>query len=751
MYLSAIRSRVAAHTHTIGGRTVVSQGKLKKAVWFVFVSLLAFSLNAAESRAAEEVRAREVKVTATRTEKDLAEIPMSVGVVTSEDQKRDPQTTIADMLSRIPGLTVMDGGMPGGKRIKIRGESPMRSLILIDGVKSSEQKSMSGSAILIDTSQIERIEVIKGPASVLYGSEAIGGVINIITKKGGDKPIGFSQNFIYDTSDNGLEIQSALYGSYKGFNYRFSASGVNADDRWAGDGRISDSDYKNRNYTGQLGYSWDKGDIFLKAEKYESEISIPTNSVTGNIKHGSYAGMYNKTDVSLDLPRWNRESVSGGFELRQLTDFLAKVKVNGYAQNMEKKFNNNIHVYNSATTPMGAMQIIVDQNIRTINEQDSYGGSAQTEWAIGDSHYVIAGVDYNLDKLDAKDFRLGGYTSIKPPTSPSPIIRPSATAKYRYKVEQDALGAFIQDEWTFLRDWTATLGLRQTWVRSELKKNNNPDLENNGDQSDSKLVGNVGLVYSGIKDVALRAQWSQGYRFPSLNQLYLGTVHGQEGNTLPNPDLSPETSNSYEIGARITKGNVTADIAGFYTYSKNYITTRDLGNETGDSMFANMDKAHTWGAELYLDYTFPGIRLTPYTSATYLYRKYENTIDLIEDQGRETYKTSKTGTPPVQGLVGVKWEKEMFQSATLFTDLYMHWAAKAKTYEYDSTYEGDFVIRKDKAWQTFNFTVGMQGGEEHKWNVALSLRNLLDKNYRQADNTVDDPGFHAVLSAGIEF
>ena len=62
-------------------------------------------------------------------------------------------------------------------------------LILIDGQKLVENKSMDGTPLLIDPSNVERVEVIKGPASVLYGSEAIGGVVNIITKKGGDKPI----------------------------------------------------------------------------------------------------------------------------------------------------------------------------------------------------------------------------------------------------------------------------------------------------------------------------------------------------------------------------------------------------------------------------------------------------------------------------------------------------------------------------------------------------------------------------------
>ena len=69
--------------------------------------------------------------------------------------------------------------------LSIRGEDAFRTLVMIDGQKISEHKSMSGAPILIDPTEIERIEVIKGPASVLYGSDAIGGAVNIITKERG--------------------------------------------------------------------------------------------------------------------------------------------------------------------------------------------------------------------------------------------------------------------------------------------------------------------------------------------------------------------------------------------------------------------------------------------------------------------------------------------------------------------------------------------------------------------------------------
>jgi len=143
----------------------------------------------AASEPVKQLTSSSVQVTASRVERELLEVPMSVSVITSEDIRKSPASTVGGLLQDVPGVEVVNSGAQGLKRISIRGESPHRTLVLIDGQKIAENKSMDGTPIMIDPSIIERIEVIRGPASVLYGSEAMGGVVNIITKKGGTKPI----------------------------------------------------------------------------------------------------------------------------------------------------------------------------------------------------------------------------------------------------------------------------------------------------------------------------------------------------------------------------------------------------------------------------------------------------------------------------------------------------------------------------------------------------------------------------------
>ncbi len=134
--------------------------------------------------------------------------------------------SIADDLQDIPGVEVTDNSLAGRKQIRIRGEASSRVLILIHGQVVSYQRAGQnyGAGLLIDESSLERIEIVKGPYSVLYGSQAIGGVVNFITKKGGDKPLGGSVKAVYNSATAGWEESAAAWVSIGNFDYRINGS-----------------------------------------------------------------------------------------------------------------------------------------------------------------------------------------------------------------------------------------------------------------------------------------------------------------------------------------------------------------------------------------------------------------------------------------------------------------------------------------------------------------------------------------------
>ncbi len=674
------------------------------------------------------VRSPEVVITATRTERELFDVPSSAAVVTQERMQRLPKRTIAEQLQDIPGVQVTDGGMGGGaKRVTIRGEAAARVLVLIDGMKLSEQKSMDGSMVLIGSENIERIEVIKGPASVLYGSEAIGGVVNIITKKGGKKPLQGTLTTTYDGAYDSLTPYASIYGSYEGFSYRLSGDYTNANDKRGASGTIDNTDYKQRNYSGYLDYAWNTSRVGFGYDHYGSNISIPSSK--GDEDNS-------QVSIAMDLPKWRRDRLYGFYERDKIGTYLQKIKLTAFAQDTRKDFENNINVL--ATMPRG-MTMAVASDIFTINRQRSYGSTLQTDWTFGDSHYVVAGIDFIRDTLKADETRRTFTTMRRNDRILPGFPRPAAgNGAYRYEAYQETLALFAQDEWNFHPDWTATLGTRATWVWSELEKSTSSALST-GKDSDSHLVGSAGIVYAGFEDWRLRANYSQGYRYPILQQLYIGTVHGSSNTTYPNPSLKPETSQNFELGARYDAGNFRSDFAVYYTTANDYIyRASTIRNGAKTYQFDNSNSADTYGAELELAYTYPAWNVTPYLSGAYMHRTF--------DRGSEGGgSTSNTGDPRWTGKIGLRHEYDFSSRLSLHTDAFLRMASSAREEDTFGT------ITRKGGWTTANLAVGARLGEEKKLSVDLNLNNIMDKRYVPAASSLEDPGFHAVLRVSVEF
>lgn len=653
-------------------------------------------------------RTRDVVVTATRTEHDLKDVPSSAAVVDQEDLKRSPAINVADALRDVPGVEVFDLSVPGAKRVQIRGESGQRVLVLIDGQKVSEQKSMDGAALLIDPNRIERIEVIKGPASVLYGSEAIGGVINIITKKGGEKPISVETSVTFDSSTDGFTEYLSAFGGMNGFKYRVSGSYNDQGNRRSADGEMDDTSYMSRDNSVFLGYDADKASFGVTYDEYWSNL----NSMT---PEGTTGGtLYN---FDLDIPLWERRKTGAYAEFRDVSDLVSRVRVDGFYQEVTKEMINIIGVKPTSF-------LTVDQDQWTRNEQASWGGTMQVDLLPHENHHVIMGYDMNLDDLDATTEITKTTTMFGTSTS--------TFTKYDYDATMDTHALYLQDEWTLPADFALTLGVRQTWVRSELEETNNPSLDTDT-RSASHPVFSAGLTWAGIQDTTLRALFSQGYRFPNLQQLYIGTVHGSSDPTYPNPDLDPETSNNYEVGARYDNGALNLDVAFFVSNAKDYITTTAV---TGGSQFTNVDEADTYGVEASTGYTFHSLFLTPYASGTWLKRHY--------DSG--TLSTWDTGHPEYMGRLGVRFDRYLPErNLNLFADLYMRAAVDAREEYSDGTHDNY------EAWETLNLSLGTKFGEERQHFVSLELLNILNRDYQTAASSIDEPGMHAVVKVGTTF
>ncbi len=156
-------------------------------------------------------------VTTNRSASNLWESPATIQVIDQQTLQNSTNASIADNLQDIPGVEITDNSLAGRKQIRIRGEASSRVLILIDGQEVTYQRAGDnyGVGLLIDESALERVEVVKGPYSVLYGSQAIGGIVNFITKKGGDKLASGVVKAVYNSATAGWEESIAVQGEHR--------------------------------------------------------------------------------------------------------------------------------------------------------------------------------------------------------------------------------------------------------------------------------------------------------------------------------------------------------------------------------------------------------------------------------------------------------------------------------------------------------------------------------------------------------
>lgn len=154
-------------------------------------------------------------VTTNRSASNLWESPATIQVIDQQTLQNSTNASIADNLQDIPGVEITDNSLAGRKQIRIRGEASSRVLILIDGQEVTYQRAGDnyGVGLLIDESALERVEIVKGPYSVLYGSQAIGGIVNFITKKGGNKLASGVVKAVYNSATAGWEESIAVQGA----------------------------------------------------------------------------------------------------------------------------------------------------------------------------------------------------------------------------------------------------------------------------------------------------------------------------------------------------------------------------------------------------------------------------------------------------------------------------------------------------------------------------------------------------------
>lgn len=280
---------------------------MKRAILSLFLLTASCILTFSEEKSNEKEVWREshsIVVTATRSEKEVKDLSLSVSVLTREEIELAIANSSTEILSLLPGILVQKTGQFGRSDLIIRGlgDNGRRILILIDG--RSEKMGLYGCTIThsLPLDNVERIEVIRGSLPIPYGTDAMGGVVNIITRK---IEKGFETDFLSSYGSFDTKILRARHGgNIKSFNYYFTFDSRNSD------GHISHSSYKGKDFTARLGYKIGKNFEFALSGKYfDGYKEEPLRATDPSYLVSNLWNDYERGSIDLNIEgKWDRTS-----------------------------------------------------------------------------------------------------------------------------------------------------------------------------------------------------------------------------------------------------------------------------------------------------------------------------------------------------------------------------------------------------------------------------------------------------------
>lgn len=488
----------------------------------------------------------EMVVTATKYETSIKDVPSSMTVITGEELAAQnlPNGDIADALRSISGITLRRAYAPFPGYINIRGATSDGTVVLINGVPTNWEITQA-----IPPENVERVEIMRGPASALYGANATGGVVNIITKEGGE---GIESNVGggYGTF-NTWRINGASDGTIDKFHYSLAAykeasDGANIVKNNVSPGIHMIEDCSYAKWAASLTASYDlpeKGKLSFLYNFFHDDYTRGRPNVGGDWDR-------NFTTLMLDQPFGDMFFFKGyvGFRYDDLLHLYDKGGTNYQLNQKRDMIYSEVPVELELTTRLG------------------YGNS------------LTAGFFANHQDTDQQYKKPSGLS----------------IGDNKYKVR--TLAGYLQDVWKPIDPLAVTLGLRFDHWENYDNQFYNFKTPNPADRTESSWSPKLGARYNFPDTTAIWANYATGYLPPTPEQLYDDRTSG--GNPRqPNPDLEPETTRSWELGMeRWFAKQFQAKVAGFYSYTDDKIIS--WFNASNIWINENIGRSKSYGVEV---------------------------------------------------------------------------------------------------------------------------------------------------------
>lgn len=661
-----------------------------------------------------------VVVTATRTENDVKNVPASTQIITSSDIKKSGATNLRDAITDFANITMTKKVRGGGHEIIVRGMSTDKSLIMVNGHRVANEADGSGlgnanALDRINVDNIEKIEIVKGPSSALYGSEAMGGVINIITK--GSKEAEVRTGLVNSSEDftNWWHFDSGEIGKFSAtLDMRFNKIRRDGDDT----DFLSDSFGTAQTYNFNANYHFND----------HNYLNFYVDHYTQNLKRDLYT--HKRDNIKVDFPeamgsRLGQTSMTGEGSMEDaLANYHYKQQTYGLSWNGKTARNDwQIQTYLSkfdwesdirysgmqfkghvpAGLPINPMTermwnsifkgfMVGDsgeyKNDVNVNSNKIFVIEGRNSTKINDNHRITYGAEYIKNTVKGTNFGDNNQFGV---THIGSVSKNGVTKEISEK-EIDTYAAYLQDEINYGK-WFIVPAIRYDHH------------ENFGSHTSPKL----GLTYKANDTFRVKANYGKGFKAPTIQNLYckLVTHMGQAGiiTVNPNANLRPETSNSWDVGVEKEWGKISTSLVYFDTKLENMITTEKIIDKTYRCV--NVGNVRVKGIEHTLGY-----ELNP----MWKFKVNSTWLDAVnKDKNQPLPQRSR-----LSQIYSLSFDdgKDIGWSAVLWDEL---------NYKYVTpvTVNGNTVAGPKKTYNLLNFTLTRKINKDTK--IYGSVQNIFDK------------------------
>lgn len=707
----------------------------------------------------KEIRLNEVIISATKWEENIDEIPNRIEKISSKAIAfANPQTS-ADLLKNTSGVYIQKSQMGGGSPM-IRGFAANSILLMFDGIKMNNSIYRSGNLqniITVDPFLLEDSEVIFGPGSIVYGSDAMGGVIDFHSKRinlNADRSFNVSGQAIarYTSANNektghfDFTLTKAKWGLFTSFSYTdfgdqiMGNIGPSEYERSFYVEQVDDTDRmilnKNPNKQVSSGYSQSN---FMQKLRYQANENLSME----------YLFYYTK---SSDIPRYDR--------LIQMSD--ANLKYAEWYYGPQNWMVNSLKIHSEKATKLWdayklqftAQQYEESRHNRRFNNDNLksrienlniFSINADFNKKLSPDFFYFFGFEASNDNLKSTAYSKDITSGLQNPLS---TRYPDGDNSYQ------TLAAYSAFRYKLNRKIDISGGFRYTYVKlysSFEDKSFFPfDYETIDLQNDA-FTGSLGMVYRSDKNTRINFNLSTGFRAPNIDDI--AKVFDSEPGTVvvPNPDLEPEYVYSADLGLNqaLLNNKLNIELVAFYSYLDNAMVRRDFslngmtrmlydGEESDIQAIVNAGYAEIYGFTAQVD-----LKLSEYLI-------WKNGISSVSGYDNDGFAIRHA--PPIYGNSSLyfendKWKLQLntfFNGEIAFEDLSPTEADKPYLYAID-----DNGNPYSPAWFTVDLKTAYNFTET--FTILFELENLMDKRYRTYSSGITAPGRSFRLSLNYQF